>query len=382
MMGQSPKGAALGWEAALLWPQFLTNLLLALALLAIATGLYNLIDSRGDVSLKRCLWPLSLLLGLLAGLFLVNLSNLWGTYYRLETGLMLLSAAAALVAAVACWRSAPPAPDSPRPQRSDSRPPEREADLHIRSDELARRVDEQARALERARADLEQYNYMVSHDLQEPLRMVMGFTQLLQKRYGEQLDAEGREFVALTVQSAARLSEMLGDLLKLSRIDRERIEPRTVDLQEALDSALAQLEPKLEAAQAELNIAALPKVAGNRQLLTQALQLLLDNAVKFRGALPLRIAITAEPQQGKWRITLRDNGIGLDPAFAERIFQPFQRLHTAEEYPGTGIGLALVRHIVERHGGEVGVRSEPGEGAQFWFTLPAAAVETGRRDPL
>lgn len=245
-----------------------------------------------------------------------------------------------------------------------------EQEWRVREQQLQRRLDEQAAALERTEQNLEQYAYTVSHDLQEPIRMVVGFGQLLQRRHGEALDTKASEYVDLIVGNAQRMSGMLNGLLTLSRIGRAQLRQEPVDLNEICQLALAPLAASIEASGAELTVEPLPQVRGDRALLVQLLQHLLTNALQYRGEAPPRIQLTAARRGHAWQLTLRDSGIGIDPKFAERIFQPLQRLHTQGEHSGTGMGLALARRIVERHGGQLWLDSAPGAGASFHFTLP------------
>lgn len=373
-----PRGTAFFWQPGILWLQVIANLVTAMALIASVVLLARM---RPKLPTGIGLRPAGLLLLLLAAAFVLEVWLNWIGLYRLETLLKIAIAAVAAYGALSLWRRLPNLLAAPDPQqlaqenvllrRELEELRQREAEHAAERASLEQRAEEQQEAAERSEQNLEQYSYTVSHDLQEPLRMVVGFTQLIQKRYRDQLDNEGREFVDLTVQSASRMSNMLADLLRLSRVGREEIPQQPVSLQQALDQAIAPLEPSLESAHAQLEIEELPAVRGHEALLSQVFQHLLDNALKFRTEQPLRIKINAERQDDTWKITLRDNGIGMDPKFADRVFQPFQRLHTIEEYPGTGIGLALVQRIIERHGGRVGVESAPGQGACFWFTLPA-----------
>jgi light-regulated signal transduction histidine kinase (bacteriophytochrome) len=246
----------------------------------------------------------------------------------------------------------------------------REQELSAREQHLQQRLEEQTAALERTAQNLEQYAYTVSHDLQEPIRMVVGFSQLLQRRHGDALDPKGREYVELIVGSAQRMSAMLNGLLTLSRIGRAQIRQEPVDLNEVYQLARASLATAIDESGAELSAEALPQVRGDRSLLVQLLQHLLTNALEYRAEAPPRIQLGARRRDGDWELTVSDNGIGIDPKFAQRIFQPFQRLHTQREHGGVGVGLTLARRIVERHGGQLWVESAPGAGASFHFTLP------------
>jgi signal transduction histidine kinase len=224
--------------------------------------------------------------------------------------------------------------------------------------------------LERSNYELNQFAYVASHDLQEPLRMVTMFTQLLQRRYGDQLDADGQGYIDFAVDGAARMRQLIQDLLEYSRTGRMAREFEDVDCKALLDSVTTNLRVSIEESGALVQVGSLPTIQGNPTRLFQLFQNLVSNAIKFRGELPPEIFVEAERQGEAWLFRVRDNGVGIDPAFADRIFLLFQRLHTREEYEGTGIGLALCKRIVNFHGGEIWVESVEGEGSTFLFTLP------------
>ncbi len=224
--------------------------------------------------------------------------------------------------------------------------------------------------LARSNAELEQFAYVVSHDLQEPLRMVASFVQLLEERYKDQLDSNAREFIAYAVDGATRMKQMIADLLAYSRVGKNGKDIVAVGVEAALGQACADLRASITETAAEISHGPLPSVPGDAAQFAHLFQNLLGNAIKFRSQAPPRIHVSAEQNGEEWVFSVRDNGIGLDPQFADRIFMVFQRLHGHEDYPGTGIGLAIARKIVEHRGGRIWVESEPGEGATFRFTVP------------
>jgi len=232
----------------------------------------------------------------------------------------------------------------------------------------------QSEQLARTNDDFEQFAYVASHDLQEPLRAIASFSTLLVRRYRGKLDAQADEFLGHIDAGARRMSELLRDLLAYSRVGRSREPFVMVPSARALDAALENLDEAIAAAKPQIERGSLPEVRADEAQLTLLFQHLIDNALKFRGDSALRISIGAERRDGGWRFHVRDNGIGLEPRFGERIFVIFQRLHPRERYPGNGVGLAICKRIVERHGGRIGVASRPGEGAEFSFTLPGAAA--------
>lgn len=239
-------------------------------------------------------------------------------------------------------------------------------------------LDEQAIELRRSNAELEQFAYVASHDLQEPLRKVASFCQLLEKRYGDQLDERGLEYIGFAVDGAKRMQVLINDLLSFSRVGRLGAKYTEVNLDTALDIALANLDAAIEESGAEVvRGARLPPVMGDPTLLTMLWQNLIGNAVKFRHKdRPPRIVIDCQrgssDRDGQWLISVSDNGIGIGEEFVDKVFIIFQRLHGRETYSGTGLGLALCKKIVENHGGRIWIDTSYTEGTQFEFTLPIA----------
>jgi len=232
-------------------------------------------------------------------------------------------------------------------------------------------LQEQTDELKRSNEELEQFAYVASHDLQEPLRMVTSFTQLLERRYGDRMDAEGREFIAYAVDGTHRMQALIHALLEYSRVGRRETSRASVDMQQVFDGVIADLGAVICESGATVTCAPLPVVEGDSIQLGQLLQNLVSNALKFRGdRLPV-VQVSAERHGEEWELAVRDNGIGIDPVYADRIFVIFQRLHTHDHYQGTGIGLALCKKIVQVHGGRIWVESQSDEGATFHFTLPA-----------
>ena len=251
-------------------------------------------------------------------------------------------------------------------------------EVERRNRELRRvkeRLEETNRELEASNERLEQFAYAASHDLQEPLRMVTSYLTLVEDRYGDELDEDGQEFIDYAVDGAERMRQMIDGLLAYSRVETQGEPFEPVDLETVLADVRQDLELRLEERDATVEVDGLPTVEGDGHQLRQLFQNLLSNAVTYSGDDPPRIRVTAERNGSGWAVSVADDGIGIDPADQERIFEVFQRLHGREGHDGTGIGLAMCRRIVERHGGEISVDSEPGEGATFTVTLPAADGE-------
>lgn len=238
-----------------------------------------------------------------------------------------------------------------------------------------RALEEHARELARSNADLEQFANVASHDLQEPLRMVASYTQLLAKRYGGRLDDRADRWIGYAVDGANRMQTLINDLLEYSRVGTRGGELSPVSAQAALEAALANLRIAIREAGAEVTHTPLPVVQGDGTQLIQLFQNLIGNAVKFRGEQAPQVVVSATLEGDEWVFSVRDNGIGIPPEFTERIFVIFQRLHERERYAGTGIGLAICKRIVERHGGRIWLETAPGAGCTFFFTLLAALPE-------
>lgn len=238
-----------------------------------------------------------------------------------------------------------------------------------KSRENIKLVSAYARLLERSNQELQEFAYIASHDLQEPLRAVSSYLQLLEKRYKGQLDEKADQYIQFAVGGAMRMQQLIHDLLQLSRVGTHGKEMMTTNLNVSLTDALRNLETAIQESNAKVTAAKLPTLAVDRIQIATLFQNLIGNAIKFtKNSTPI-IQISAQAKGDRWQIAVKDNGIGIDPKYHTRIFTVFQRLHTREEYSGTGIGLAVCKKIVERHGGELWVESEEGQGSTFYFTL-------------
>jgi signal transduction histidine kinase len=268
-----------------------------------------------------------------------------------------------------------PAIEGPREIRSLSIEIEQMRRRIVRELELVEagrmRLEEQARELTRSNAELEQFAYVASHDLQEPLRKIASFCQALQSRYQGQLDERADQYLDFAVDGAKRMQSLINDLLAFSRVGRGGRAHEPVVLGEAVEGAVSALAETLEAAGARVEAGELPVLLGDATLLRSLFQNLIGNAVKFRATEPPVVEIAARQDGGEWLFSVSDNGIGIEPEYAERIFLIFQRLHTREAFDGSGIGLALCRKIVEYHEGRIWLDTSYTGGARFNFTLPA-----------
>lgn len=237
--------------------------------------------------------------------------------------------------------------------------------------ELARQAA-RAEDLSRSNRELEEFAYIASHDLQAPLRRITGFAQLLARRYKGKLDEEADDFIERITNSTGRMQNLIQDLLTYSRAGSRELEPVPVDVDALMKTVLADLDAPLKEARGRVTVERLPIVTADPQQLSRLLQNLVGNAIKFHGQEPPVIRVAALRAGDEWIFSVADNGIGIDPRHQSEVFKMFRRLHPAAAYPGTGIGLAIARKVVERHGGRIWVESEPGKGSTFYFTLGAS----------
>ena len=234
-----------------------------------------------------------------------------------------------------------------------------------------REIEQLKEQLETQTKEVNQFTYIVSHDLQAPLRTITGFLDLLERRYGDKLDAPAKQFIEYAVKGAAKMKALVFDLLEYSRLNVSAVEREEVDLNSVLQEVIEKFQPLLSESGSMITTDELPTVVANKKQMSQLLNHLVDNSLKFRNTTGAEIRITLEQESGVWKIGIKDNGIGIDPAYFDKIFIVFRRLHTDEiKYPGTGIGLAVCKKIVELHGGSIRVESEINKGSTFYFTLP------------
>lgn len=241
-----------------------------------------------------------------------------------------------------------------------------------RTAKLKKMADE----LTRSNKDLKEFAYVVSHDLKEPLQVIKGFLMLFKKRYKDKLDEKANEIIRFTVDGAKRMQELIKDLLEYSQVGTKGKEFKPADCSLILNKAISNLKVSIEENGAVVTHDILPTVMADAIQLSSLFQNLIGNAIKFHGSEAPMVHISTERKGDEWLFSVRDNGIGIDPKFADRIFAVFQRLHSSDEYPGTGIGLAICKKIVEHHGGRIWVESEPGKGATFYFTIPERQANT------
>ena len=245
----------------------------------------------------------------------------------------------------------------------------------IANAQLHAQVTQQAEELARSNRELEQFAYVASHDLQEPLRMVSSYVELLGRRYSGKLDERAEKYIYFAVDGATRMQRLITDLLAYSRVGTQGGELAPADTTPAVEEALSNLEVAVADSKARVEYPDLPQVTADSFQLVQLFQNLIGNALKFKSEHRPRVEIRAERDGGYWLFSVRDNGVGFDQKYADRVFGVFKRLHRNREIPGTGIGLAICQRIIDRHGGRIWAESEPGKGATFYFTLPAVSEQ-------
>jgi PAS domain S-box-containing protein len=224
--------------------------------------------------------------------------------------------------------------------------------------------------LERSNAELQQFAYVASHDLREPLRMITSFLQLLEQRYKDQLDDDANEFIGFAVDGAKRLDDMITDLLEYSKVTNKTLEFKQVNVDHVLEETLASLKMQIDETHAIIKHDPLPNIYADEKLLIQLFQNLITNAIKYHGEKTPKIHISVQKDENQYQFAVKDNGIGMSPEYLKQIFTIFKRLHTNEEYEGTGIGLAIAEKIIQQFKGSIWVESEPGKGSTFYFTIP------------
>jgi signal transduction histidine kinase len=243
-------------------------------------------------------------------------------------------------------------------------------ELQRHTEDLEAKVQERTVALQRSNEDLRRFAYIASHDLQEPLRTVSSYLQLVESRYSDKLDDDGQEFINFAVEGAARMKDLIDDILTYSRVEAQPGNFTLIDSGKVLDKTRQLLEVSINETKATITNDPLPQIKADEQLITQLFQNLIGNAIKYRSEKHPEIHVRANCENGEWVFSVRDNGIGIDSQYRERIFVLFQRLHNRSQYPGTGIGLAVCKKAVEQHGGRIWVESEVGKGSTFYFTIP------------
>lgn len=357
-----PHGHCFLWDPGVLWLTVASDALIALSYYAIPVILFLFIKKKKGLPFAWMFFLFCVFILLCGTTHALDIWTVWDPAYRL---LGLVKAATALVSIATAVLLIPLIPKA-----LALRSP---AELEAKNQELQKEIVERERMkkmLDQSNKELQQFAYVASHDLQEPLRMVSSYVQLLQKKYKGQLGADADEYIEFASDGARRMSVLINDLLAYSRLGSQAKEFIRVDCENIFRNSVQNLQSAIEESGAAITRAPLPHVMGDDVQLERLFQNLIGNALKYRGKEAPRIHVSAEMKQGEWIFSVRDNGIGIAPKDFDRVFVIFQRLHARHEYSGTGIGLAVCKKIVERHGGRIWVESEPGKGATFYFTMP------------
>ena len=390
-----PHGVCYRWQSDVVWLHVVSDLLIALAYYFIPLGLIYIIRRRTDLVFPWMFWLFGIFIMACGTTHLMSVWTVWQPVYRLDGIVKLITAMASVPTAILLMRLAPKVVELPSPeqlrqanQRLEKEIADRmaaEAEVRSLNSELERRVEERTRELAEANqrlresearlkqsnAELEQFNYVAAHDLQEPLRNVKTYTQMLGRKYREQLDSGADIYINFITGGVDRMELLIKDLHVYSRLSyRLDISGSVVNAGDVLRETLRDVEVAIRETGAQVQIDQMCEVRANRTQLGQVFQNLTTNALKYRSERPLRLRYSCRQKTDVVEFTVEDNGIGLDMRYSGQIFGLFKRLH-GREIPGTGIGLAICKKVVEAHGGTIWVDSTPGQGTAFHFTLPA-----------
>ena len=379
-----PHGHCYFWQPEIVWLHVISDGFIALAYYCIPFALWYFIKHRKDLAFNWIFGCFAAFIFACGTTHLFQIWTLWHATYRLEglvkaiTGGLSISTALLLIPLVPKAIRLPTRKDledaNAALAKQIAERERAEAEVRKLNGELERRVEQRTAALKRSNEELAQFAYVASHDLKEPLRMVAIYTQLLKTRYQGKLDGDADEYIQFAANGAQRMQAFVEDLLSLAQADRTEPAGTLIPVDAALDLALGALRMPIGETGARIARQPLPEVVGNSDQLALVFQNLIGNSLKYRSEKTPEIAIGVTENAREWQFSVRDNGIGFDPAYAERIFGVFKRLHAGPEYPGTGIGLSIARKIIVQMEGRIWAVSQVGAGATFYFTLPKAAA--------
>ncbi len=383
-----PHGHCYLWQSGLVWLHAGSDALIALSYYSIPGFLIYLSYKRPDLPFRGIFWLFGAFILSCGTTHFMEIWTLWHPTYWLAGLLKAVTAIISLYTALELIPLTPKAMALPSPaqlqemnQQLESLNHDLETRVQQRTSELTRAVQQlqqeveqrQQTALElkRSNEELEQFAYVASHDLQEPLRIITSYTELLASKYRNQLDEKADKYVNYIVNGATRMRMLIEDLLSYSRVGRHNLNLMPIDSTQVIDDVLHMLDSAIAESSAEITVDPLPIIKVDRQQFVRLMQNLISNAIKYRQAeVAPQIHISATQDEHQWLFSVRDNGIGIESQYSDRIFVIFQRLHNRRQYSGTGLGLAICKKIVERHRGRIWVESEPDNGSTFWFTLP------------
>jgi len=374
-----PHGHCYFWKPGILWLSVVSDSLITLAYSSIPAALIYFVRRRKDLAFNWIFVMFGVFILACGATHAMDVWTVWNGTYRLSAVIKLITALSSVGTAIVLWPLVPKALALPSPAQLEQvnselrlqvRERERvEGEIRALNSELETKVQERTEQLRRSNQSLEEFAYVASHDLQEPLRMVGSYVQLLGRRYGDKLGEDGGEYIHYAEDGAKRMQGLINDLLEYSRVGHWETSPESIDAREALAEALHGLEAPVRESGAQITGESLPRVCCRGGELTRVFQNLISNAIKYRGTDTPRVVVTADRQDGDWLISVRDNGIGIEKQHFDKLFKMFGRLHPRDKYPGSGMGLAICKKIVEGQGGRIWVESEPGRGSTFCFTL-------------
>ncbi|HZX30918.1 MAG TPA: ATP-binding protein [Rhodocyclaceae bacterium] len=376
--GFLPHGYCISWSPPLVGTYLVSDLLIFLAYFSMPVAIGYFARRRPDFPYPWLLWMFAAFILACGTTHLMGSIILWQPLYWLDAGLKAVTAVISVITAIALWPMLPRALKIPTA-----------AQLQKINDDLRREIGERQRveeelrqaneALLKSNQDLQHFAHVAAHDLQTPLRSISVFTQLLQRNFKGELGEEAEQWMGMVTDGTTRMQALIDDLLAYSRLDSLARPFEPTDCRRVFDEARSNLMARIQETGAEVTCGELPTVWADRVQLAQVLQNLIENGIKYNTTTPPKVRVGAEQRDGEWVISVADNGIGIAPKYHQRVFEIFRRLHTQQEYPGTGIGLAICQRIVERHGGRIWVESRDGTGSTFYFTLPAteATAMTG-----
>jgi signal transduction histidine kinase len=381
-----PHGYCMRWNSSVVWLHVTSDTIITLAYYIIPLALIYFVRRRRDLVFDWMFVSFGVFILACGTTHLMGIITLWNPLYNLDGAIKAVTAVASIVTAIWLVKLIPQALRLPSPEQLQAEIDRRagaEAEIRKINSELEARVRERTAALDRQNQALQRVAYIASHDLREPLRMVGNFSELVAQRYGNRLDEEGRQFLGYAVNGARRMDELIRDLLDYTRTIHQTADVPLIETspRKALDGAMAILRLEIEESQARIVCAAeYPRVLAEEAQLQQVFQNLISNGIKYRRkGVPPEIHVSVEQKADHCLFCVRDNGIGIESQYNDLIFEAFRRLHP--DIPGSGVGLALCRSIVEAFGGRIWVESKPGEGSAFWFALQPAASLTAVSDP-
>ncbi len=377
-----PHGHCFFWKPEILWPSVGSDLIIAVSYYSIPAALVYFVRKRKDLAFNWMFLMFGAFILACGTTHAMGIWTVWNGTYRVDALIKAITALLSVTTAIMLWRLIPGALALPSPatlreanERLRLEIKEREsAEMEVRrlNEGLEEQVRQRTRELERSNQELERFAYVASHDLQEPLRTIRSFTELMEKRSGASLDEKTRTYMDFILDGARNMSLLIDDLLAYSRVGRAVEGRAVVDLGDTLEKCKNSLRAAIEASGAVISSDRLPRVQGDPTLVRMLLQNLLSNAIKYRRQVPISIHVGASQVDGVWEVAVSDNGIGIESQHYDRIFELFERLHGRDKYDGSGMGLAICKKIADIHGSKIAVSSRMGEGSTFSFRLKGA----------